>query len=375
MGASCSQLQCCSLSESELKISHEAILGLKPFTPQEVLEDPNNPKAVQGSLTKVVEIEGKLQKCSSQGSTSTGACSQEDSIPDVCSHEALIATVSESVSSCNLREANLKLKRISVEERSSLPEQFVDIPLWVDKIDALRKACNSREGPGWKHFDLDICQLWRLWDTHSGNLRLILSFEARGSLEQQISSMRNVDVIEPLWDGACIQTVCQHSQCRSLVRWLQKDPLSGKKMEVILQRVFCDCLDDISPCWVVLEQTPDLPDFDHFTGAWGPFHISELPKGHFRTVTAPGGRIIEPIARDRCRVTMELSVHIPAVIAWMVTDSLLAWAIKLSAKSATSSWDRIIDGWDSCDFSVSKGAAAFQTQLESRLTEYFSRLA
>merc|ERR1711976_388011 len=97
----------------------------------------------------------------------------------------------------------------------------------------------------------------------------------------------------------------QHAEGSSLVRWLQKDPFSGRKTEVVVERVMCDCLDrKQQPCWVVLEKSPDIKNFEQFSGKWESFDIAPCPKGHLRAIIEDSGRVFEPISQDACRISM-----------------------------------------------------------------------
>merc|ERR1719188_440830 len=104
-----------------------------------------------------------------------------------------------------------------------------------------------------------------------------------GSILQLLASIRDPHVAEPFWDGASWETRTQHAGNVTLSRWLQKNPINGKRQEVILERVLCDCLDEELPCWVLSERSPDIEGLQEFAGAYGPFRIPAVPKGYDRT--------------------------------------------------------------------------------------------
>jgi hypothetical protein len=234
---------------------------------------------------------------------------------------------------------------------------------------------DSEEGRnGWKKFELELCTLRRRWDPKTQALNIIMSWEAEGSILQQLAVIHDAEIAEPLWNGACWDISAQHHEGRSLVRWLQKDPFSGRKTEVIVERVLCDCLDEEdNPCWVLLERSPQVPDWDDYKGKWGPFDIPPKPKGYLRAVMAPSGRTIQPLSKNTCRSTMLLSLQVPAVVRWLVTDSLLTWAIKMTSKGTMKCWLDIIRGWDSSAYNERmKEKSLFYTQVENRENHYLN---
>merc|ERR1712216_961786 len=199
-----------------------------------------------------------------------------------------------------------------------------------------------------------------------------MSWVAPGSLEQQVAAVRDAHVAEPLWDGACWDMRTQHAGGASLCRWLQKDPFSGRRTEVIVERILCDNLDSDKPCWVLLEKSPDVLDWEKFSGQWDSFDIEACPKGHMRAVMEEGGRVIEPLTSQQCRVSMAIKLQLPAVIRWIITDSLLCFAVNMGAKSTMKSWDNIVDNWDSSEYpNVFQEQAHFYGALKERVEAFF----
>lgn len=214
----------------------------------------------------------------------------------------------------------------------------------LDRVRLQLQQCSQTVGKGWQRFAIDSTStMWRRWQGQT--LHLTIQWEAIGSLQQQIASIRAVEFAEPLWDGACWDMWSQHANGASLVRWLEKEPLTGRKREIILERVLCDCLDFERPCWVVLERSPDVADLQNLSGQWGGFNIGPVPKG-FTRVASDGGRMIEPIDASRCRCTISVSADVPKVISWLVTDNAMKMVAQFLMKSMTNSWNRIIEGWD-----------------------------
>lgn len=290
-------------------------------------------------------------------SISDGTC--KPGMEDAALTEALEAT-----RQCRFDAALRAAKRAKAMQQPILK----DLPERVRRVKAVRAGCTEPRGEGWKRFDLELCTVWRKWDTKTGNIKIVMRWEALGSLLHQVAALRDADLLEPLWDGACWDITCQHSAGTTLVRWLQKDPFTGKKCEVILERVLCDCLDCEPPCWVLLERTPDLEGFETFTGKWKNFDIAEVPKGFVRSVTGESGRVLVPAAESFCAVTMALDFHVPGVVRWALTDSLLALGIRSVSKSSKQSWDKIIQGWGTCGFEERmRRDAAFYDPIAARI--------
>lgn len=235
------------------------------------------------------------------------------------------------------------------------------------------EACSPPSTAEWKHLDLEACRFWRRWDAEGKTLHAVSAWEAVGSLEQQIASMRDADVAEELWDGACWDMTCQQGDGATLVRWLQKEPLTGNKVEVILERTLCDCLDGDRPCWVLVERTPQIPDFENFSGRWGAFTIPAKPAGYTRPVTPECGRILEPIGPDRVRVTMAFTVQFPAVIWWLLSDRILTLGVSFASTSAMKSWEKIIGGWAKSGYPKRiQRDSDFYGPLEDRIAAFFA---
>jgi len=198
---------------------------------------------------------------------------------------------------------------------------------------------------------LESLTLWRCWDDKTGNLKLVMQWESPGSLQQMVASLRDSDVCEAAWDGGCWEM--QNQQCggATLARWLQKDPFSGKKTEVMLDRVLCDCLDDENqPCWVLLERAPQIEGFETFAGQWGGFNIKSVPEGYTRAIAAESGRVCESVGEDKCRCTMVIDFKIPSFVRWLLTDSLLQLGVSKMSKATGASWEKIISGWSDLGF-------------------------
>lgn len=217
--------------------------------------------------------------------------------------------------------------------------------------DVLHDLSSARlESPGWKSFEMESVTFWRRWDPDNQALEIVSSWESRGSLLQQVAVIRDAEIAEPLWNGQCWDIWAQHAPGVSLVRWLQKDPITGRKLENIVERVLCDCLDEDTPCWVLLERTPDIPGYEGFCGTWGPFNIPVKPKGFERSTRPLSGRIIRPISPSTTRTVLGERVVLPAAIRWFCTDRVLLVAMRLIASGLLKSWNDIIDGWDKSEY-------------------------
>jgi len=154
-----------------------------------------------------------------------------------------------------------------------------------------------------------------------------------------------------------------------LVRWLEKDPCLGKKSEVYMERVLCNCMHLDPPCWVLSERSPDVKNFQDFTGKYGPFDILARPRGFHRATAKEGGRILEPISENQVRVTCSLSLELPQIVSWTITDSLLFFGVSAFSKAAFRSWNKLMDNWESSPFiaRVHKDAEFYEPILrESR---------
>eukprot|EP00927_Polykrikos_kofoidii_P047151 TRINITY_DN41240_c0_g1_i1.p1 TRINITY_DN41240_c0_g1~~TRINITY_DN41240_c0_g1_i1.p1 ORF type:complete len:459 (-),score=66.38 TRINITY_DN41240_c0_g1_i1:67-1392(-) len=243
-----------------------------------------------------------------------------------------------------------------------------------ERVDRLIKACGPQDGDGWKQFDLDICSLWRCWDTKTGRLKLVMRWESPGSIQKQVAILREVDVAEPLWDGLCTGMTVQHAGGSTLARWLQRDPFTQRKVEVMLEREFCDCLEREMPCWVMSEASPAIENYETFQGAYGPFTISAVPQGYQRTVTEASGRLLEPKDANSCYTSMCLEIYIPPVIKWILTDSLLVLSVQLCSKNTMKSWVKIVDKWDELDWDerLVKERAFFEP-VNTRIAAFFAR--
>lgn len=215
----------------------------------------------------------------------------------------------------------------------------------VGRVRRQRKACAPRDGDGWKKFSLGTVTMWRQWEPKSNNLNVVLKYEAAGSLQQFIAAIRDADVAEPSWDGQCWDMETQQSCSSTLARWLQKDPLSGKHTEVLLDRVLCDCMEDEVPCWVLVERSPDIPDFETFSGQWSGFDIKSVPAGYIRTVMAESGRVMEYVDENCTRCTASLSFQLPNYVRWLVTDRFLTIAVRTFSAKTAQSWQKIVDDW------------------------------
>mmetsp|Transcript_103970 Transcript_103970/g.289710 ORF Transcript_103970/g.289710 Transcript_103970/m.289710 type:complete len:386 (+) Transcript_103970:119-1276(+) len=256
-------------------------------------------------------------------------------------------SICTAINGCQL----IRAARLLEDSPKAIPEDHsCELRERAARIRRVLQSCAPPEGGGWKRFDLETCTLWRCWDTASGELKLIMSWEIQGSLLQQISSIRDADVAEPFWDGACWDMTAQHRGGASLVRWLQKDLFSGKKQEILLERVLCDCLDDELPCWVLSERSPDVERLQDLSGKYGLFDVPAAAPGYARQVMLESGRIIEPRGADRTRTSMALTAKVPAALRWLATDSLLTFGVKLGAKNTQKSWLRLVDQWDSSGY-------------------------
>jgi len=239
------------------------------------------------------------------------------------------------------------------------------------RVRRIQEECRPHTEKGWKRFDVETCTFWRTWDSKTGALKLVMQWDAIGSMQQQIAALRDADVCEPQWNGECWSMTSQHAKGASLVRWLQKDPFTGRKTEVLMERTLCDCLDEERPCWVLLERSPDVAKLETFSGTYGPFEIGPVPDGFLRSVTSECGRVLEPLGEDKVRVTMVIEIALPSIIRWVVTDSLMVFAIKTSSKGIQQSWNKIIEGWDTSGFNERiQKEAEFYEPVRARVAAY-----
>eukprot|EP00928_Gymnodinium_smaydae_P038898 TRINITY_DN26713_c0_g2_i1.p1 TRINITY_DN26713_c0_g2~~TRINITY_DN26713_c0_g2_i1.p1 ORF type:complete len:370 (+),score=42.72 TRINITY_DN26713_c0_g2_i1:57-1166(+) len=239
----------------------------------------------------------------------------------------------------------------------------------IERVQRFLKTCAPGPGKEWRRFDLELSTLWRCWD--GGTLKLILQWDAPGSLSQHIASVRAVECAEELWEGACWDMWSQHVGGVSLVRWLDKDSFTGRKREVLFERILCDCFDSDLPFWVLLERCPDVDD--GFQGKWGPFDVEPCPKGYTRQ-PGDGGRLIEPIDDTHCRCTISYSIQVPALLRWIVTDAILKWGTTLGGKYTMKSWIKIIEGWESSKYSeYMKKHADFYETVKQRTAAFLAK--
>lgn len=297
-----------------------------------------------------------------------------EEIDSVNAQEEAVQAVVQAAGHLQLLKAAQMMEDAQIQPLdASLPEGLADVIKRAKRVRSVLQN-TSTDGPGWKRFDMELCAFWRRWDPETQALNMVLSWEAEGSLLQQIAVIRDAEVAEPLWNGACWQMWAQHAMGASLVGWLQKDPFTGKKTEVIVERVLCDCLDEALSCWVLLERSPDIDGWEDFLGSWGPFDIPAKPKGFCRSVVAPSGRIIEPISPNSARITMALSLELPAIVRWAVTDRVLTLAIRLGSKGNMKSWKNIINSWNSSGYNERmREQAAFYEPIEQRFKKYLDR--
>lgn len=293
------------------------------------------------------DIEEACEKACSEYIVPTAAAStQKPKIGEDCVTLQQVRRLSDQ---CQLLSVEAVLQKAGLSAETQHPE-LRNLAGRVDRVKEVMEACATPDGNSWVQFSLDEGNCWRRWDLESQKLHLLMRFEAKGSLQQMVAALRDVDVAEPLWDGACWDMHTQHHGGASLVRWFQKDPISGRRNEVLLERVFCDCLDSDTPCWVLSERTPDVTGLDTFEGRYGEFDIPKPTYGFTRTVTTNSGRVIEPISANRCRISIKLCLELPAAVRWAVTDSVLSFAGRMAAKSTLQSWNKIIDRWDASGF-------------------------
>eukprot|EP00931_Biecheleriopsis_adriatica_P108332 TRINITY_DN82641_c0_g1_i1.p1 TRINITY_DN82641_c0_g1~~TRINITY_DN82641_c0_g1_i1.p1 ORF type:complete len:405 (+),score=90.53 TRINITY_DN82641_c0_g1_i1:45-1217(+) len=380
MGSACSS-PCCSdgTTEMEEKSTRQAAPYMLDET--EAVAEKLEPSAVRQAeplatreLMVPRETEEPCASCAPEAKESEEAPA-DGSATVGGQREVLLQEARAAISQCLLEEALRAVERLqALDAKSSLPVDLQRLSGWVQRTKTLREACQGREGADWKQFDLGMCKLWRRWD--GATLHTTLVWDASGSLQQQIMAMREADVLEPLWEGACWDMWAKHADGHSLVRWLQKDPFTGKKMEVMMERVFCACLDGDMPCWVVLEHSPEVPSFESYEGKYYDFDIAPTPAGYFRSITSNSGRVIQPISEDCCRVTMELSIQVPSAIRWLVSDSLLCFAVRMGGKSTMKSWDQIIEKWSTAGFEArAEREAHFYKPLAQSLQDALKKSA
>jgi hypothetical protein len=112
-----------------------------------------------------------------------------------------------------------------------------------------------------------------------------------------------------------------------------------------------------------------------FSGDYGPFAIPACDPSHSRQVVAESGRIYQPVGPDRTRTSMALKTKLPSAVRWMVTDTLLSSAIKMTAKSQQKSWNVLIDKWDTSGFPERiRQEDSFYGPFAKRLESHFQRL-
>eukprot|EP00441_Pelagodinium_beii_P032730 CAMPEP_0197627826 /NCGR_PEP_ID=MMETSP1338-20131121/6332_1 /TAXON_ID=43686 ORGANISM="Pelagodinium beii, Strain RCC1491" /NCGR_SAMPLE_ID=MMETSP1338 /ASSEMBLY_ACC=CAM_ASM_000754 /LENGTH=363 /DNA_ID=CAMNT_0043198653 /DNA_START=49 /DNA_END=1140 /DNA_ORIENTATION=+ len=327
--------------------------------------------SVQSNFSFFFGVEQSQQEDLSDFTTSAGSLQteahglpedgrQRESLKKIESPERICSTsareIAEACSVCQLERAMKIADSLGTDSfsdtRDAVP--WLDkLPCRVERVHRVLEACMPPSSPEWKRFDLESVEggcFWRCWDARTGNLKTIISWVAPGSLEKVIAYYRDAAEAEPLWQGECWGMRCQHADGISFQRWLQKEYFTARTTEVLVERCLCDCLDHSRPCWVLLERSPDVPNLSDFAGTCGNFEISPCPGGAYRTVMEESGRVLEPLTPDTVRTTMALSVHVPGLMRWALTDSLLHWGFEKGTKSSTKSWMHIIDNWDSSGY-------------------------
>lgn len=241
-------------------------------------------------------------------------------------------------------------------------------------------TCRPPKGqPGWTFLPLSDgqheAQGWTRWVDGGTTVQIIFQFSSDGSLVQQLASIRDGDVLEQLWGGMSWDMSNQHADGSTLSNWKERTPVIGKQVEVLLERFFCNCLDDPDlPCWVLAERSPRIADFTTFAGPWGPFTIPALVKGFTRTPDVEAGRVVEPLGRGRCRVTSSITLPIPGLVRWFLSDSVLSLALKAGVKLGHRSWQKVVDAWDSSGMDARLDREkAFYGAVQESLDNYLAK--
>lgn len=236
--------------------------------------------------------------------------------------------------------------------RSAQPPGLEAVEERAEFIKRMFATCRPPKGEaGWTYLPLSDghheAQGWTRWIDGGATVQIIFQFSSDGSLVQQLASIRDGDVLEKLWGGVSWDMSNQHADGATLSNWKERTPVIGKQVEVLLERYFSNCLDDPDlPCWVLAERSPNVEDFTTFSGAWGPFIIPPLVKGFTRTPDVEAGRVIEPLGSNRCRVTSAITLPVPALVRWFLSDSIVSLALKAGVKVGHRSWQKVVDAWD-----------------------------
>mmetsp|Transcript_19225 Transcript_19225/g.57735 ORF Transcript_19225/g.57735 Transcript_19225/m.57735 type:complete len:384 (+) Transcript_19225:41-1192(+) len=256
-------------------------------------------------------------------------------------------TLSRALAECKLLRAE-ELSR--AKEGVGPPESMGRLARRAALVRRVRSACSPPAGSGWTRIEMKThpSESWYRWTDNQTSLEVVSRWEAPGTLLQQLASIRDSDALEALWGGTCWQMSSQHGEGSTLSCWMEKLPVLGKRYEVVLERVFCNCLDEhAAPCWVVGECAPDVEGFARFSGPWEGFEIPAPVSGTVRSAYETG-RVIEPLLGDRCRMTCACKIPVPSALRWVCTDFMLSQVIRSISSAGFKSWNRVLAEWGSC---------------------------
>lgn len=296
----------------------------------------------------------------------------------------LLDQVEECRKKHQLLKAHRYLEKVITLRNQGLhedPELEVRYAKLIDQAlrvkDVLSRCAPPRQKEGWKYFNVDGSEMWRNWDKDEvGKLSAYLIWEAGGTLVQHLASTRDGDAIEPLWDGAFWGMKAEHRGNVTLMKWLEKEKLTGNKVEIIVERIFCELLDmSPTPCWLVLERSPQVENFETFEGEWEGFQID--PPQHTRLVVKDNWRIIEPLSPTNVRCYAIISGIIPGALRWMISDMVIGIGFKMALKSSMKSWETIVKSLNEKPEIMAERQtqeAAFYDSVEESSKAYFQRI-
>jgi len=93
-------------------------------------------------------------------------------------------------------------------------------------------------------------------------------------------------------------------------------------------------------------RTPEIPNFKHFSGTWGPCEIPARLPGFHRVSGIRSGRVIRPVSVDRCVVTISCNFSVPPRLRWLFRDFVVARLVRSWLTSGYKSWQGLIQQWN-----------------------------
>lgn len=199
-------------------------------------------------------------------------------------------------------------------------------------------------------------ELWRWWHPVTGNVHVMLRWEAPGRLEQHVALNRDPDLAERHYKGLTENVMVQPgTRADALVNFFYTGLLSGRRYEVWVHRVFEDLLDvreanaagASNVGMLMCEGMPSVEGYeDGFSGPWRDFEIGATPRGCIRDQNAPGSQFFEPLKGGRTKITLAKEIWLPAFVRWMVTDAVLIFLVRQIVARASAAWMKTLQDWN-----------------------------